>query len=251
MKDFSAFNRFFDHIYILSLHRARERQAAIKTNLAGLNYEFFWGADKLDHPMHHMLSEGVYDETLAIKNHRYHKPLSVGQVCCSWSHKRIYEDVIRRHFKKVLILEDDVTTTPDLDHAAASVMSELPANWELLYLDYNKNEQPHRLKQSWYHVQKLLGGLTWSHKTISHLYPKRVSKHIATSGYHDYTSAYAITAGAAEKLLKLQTPIHYLADNLLATACTTQAVKGYIAIPKLFSQLSQGDGKFTTSFVDD
>ena len=251
MHDFTTFNNFFDHIYVITLQRATERQEAIKKNLAGLNYEFFWGADNLDHPINQMISEGVYDEAKAIKNHRYHKPFSVGQVCCAWSHKRVYKDVLRNHYQQVLILEDDATATNDLAAAAHLILEELPANWELLYLDYNKNEQSNALKQYWYHVQKFFGGLTWSHTTIQHLYPKRMSAHLSSAGYHDFTSAYAITASGAQKLLQLQTPIRYLADNLLATACTTRLVNGLIARPKLFSQLSQGSDKLTYSFVDD
>ncbi|MBC7688942.1 MAG: glycosyltransferase family 25 protein [Aquabacterium sp.] len=251
MKDFALLNNFFDHIYVITLHRATERQAAIKTNLAGLNYQFFFGADKQQHPIEEMIQQGVYDEALAIKNHRYHKPFSAGQTCCAWSHKLVYEDVLNNGYKKVLILEDDVTAVSNNQDLLPAIIQELPANWELLYFDYSKNEKPQPIKQYWYHLQKMLGGLTWSHASIANLYPKKISEHLASAGYHDYTSAYAITAAAAEKLLQLQTPIAYLADNLLATACTTNLVNGFISRPKLFTQLSQGDDKLTHSFVDD
>ena len=251
MNDFNIFNNFFDHIYVITLHRATERQQAIQENLKGLQYEFFFGADKLHHPINGLLAEGIYDEELAKKHHRYHKALSAGQVCCAWSHKKVYQDVLDKGYQKVLILEDDVTASEDFVKTACQVIKELPTLWELVYLDYSKNEQRDLLKKYWYHVQRFLGGLTWTHATIQNLYPKKISEHIATAGYHDFTSAYAITASAAKKLLQLQTPISFLADNLLATACTTKLLNGYISRPKLFSQLSQGSDKLTQSFVDD
>jgi glycosyl transferase, family 25 len=251
MNDFTAINNFFDHIYVITLYRAQERQEDIKKNLAGLNYHFFWGADKQDHPVGDMARDGIYDETMAIKNHRYHKSFNAGQICCAWSHKKVYGDMLSKGYKKVLILEDDVFVSCNMATAFDTIFKELPSNWELLYLDYNKNENTNTLKQYWYHLQKFFGGLTWSHTTIQNLYPKKISEHLASAGFHDFTSAYAITTTAAQKLLELQTPIAYLADNLLATACTTQRVNGFIARPKLFSQLSQRSDKLTKSFVDD
>ena len=251
MNDFTAINNFFNHIYVITLHRATERQEAIKINLDGLNYEFFWGADKQDHPKTAMALEGVYDEALAIKNHRYHTPISHGHICCSWSHRKVYEDVLSKGYQKVLILEDDVMVAGDIGTLSPLVFNELPANWELLYLDYVKNENSNTIKQYWYHVQRFFGGINLSHTTIKNLYPKRVNQHVSSAGFHDFTSAYAITNAAAQKLLQLQTPIAYQADNLLAEACTTKLVNGFIARPKLFSQLSQGRDNLVPSFVDD
>ena len=251
MNDFTLLNNFFDHIYVLTLPRATERQTEFNINLAGLNFDFFWGVDKKDHVINELISNGIYDEQQAIKKHRYHKPFNGGQICCAWSHKKIYEDVIAKGYQKVLILEDDVITTEQLSTILADIFKVLPNNWELLYFDYNKNETPHVIKKYWYHFQRFVGALTWNHTTISNLYPKNIDQHIATAGYHDFTSAYAITSAAAKKLLQLQTPITWLADNLLAQACTTKLVNGFIVKPKLFTQLSQGNTKHMQSFVDD
>ena len=250
MHDFTTLNNFFDNVYVITLQSAIERQEAIKKNLEGLAYEFFIGADKKDHSIQELIQTGIYDETLAKKNHRYHKTFSSGQVCCAWSHKKVYEDVISKGYKKVLIFEDDVSPTKHLE-MFPKIIEDLPANWELLYLDYNKNEKGNSLKQNWYHIQRFFGGITWNHTTIKNLYPKDITQHIATAGYHDYADAYAITISAAEKLIQLQTPISYLADNLLPTAATTEFINGFIAKPKLFSQLSQGPVKMISSFIDD
>ena len=251
MNDFTTLNNFFDHIYVISLRRAIGRQEEIKKNLAGLHYDFFWGEDKQDHSIVDVTLNGIYDETMAVKNHRYHKTFSGGQICCAWSHRNVYKEILDKGYKKVLILEDDVIAHKDIEIISPLVFSELPANWDLLYLDYDKNEKNNVLKKYWYHIQKALGGLIWSHTMIENLYPKKFSEHLASAGFHDFSSSYAITSAAAAKLLKLQSPISFLADNLLATACTTKLVNGFIVRPKLFSQLSQGLDKQTLSFVDD
>jgi hypothetical protein len=134
-----------------------------------------------------------------------------------------------------------------------SIMKELPGDWELVYFDYHKNVESSmatKLKQHAYHIQKLLGGLKWSHDTISNLYATAYSPHLKKAGYHMYTSAYAITHSAAAKLLQMQTPIAYIADDLLAHAITNNVIKGFISVPKLFQQESQSD-KDSVSYVED
>ena len=116
----------------------------------------------------------------------------------------------------------------------------MPADWELLYLDYSKNEKNDILKKNWYHLQKLGGGLKWDHNIINHLYPKRLSPHLSAAGFHDYTDAYAVTLNGAKKLFELQSPVSYVADNLLAIAAASGKVNALISRPKLFQQLSQG-----------
>ena len=127
-------------------------------------------------------------------------------------------------------------------------------DWELLYLGYDKNEElklVHHLKKSIYHLQHLLGMIKYSHKLISNLYPKKVTKNIFTAGYHDHTHAYAITNSGAKKLNQLQTPIQFFPDNLLAYAATNEIVKSYIVKPKMINQLSQNEEKGIHSLIAD
>lgn len=106
--DLSVINSFFDHIYVITLKRATSRQQAIQRNLEGLNYSFFFGADKNEFKIENLKATGIYDEKLARKNHRYKKLMRDGQLGCSWSHRMIYEDILAKGYKKVVILEDDV-----------------------------------------------------------------------------------------------------------------------------------------------
>jgi glycosyl transferase family 25 len=249
---FQPLNDFFDHIYVITLQRATDRQQKIREQLHGLNYSFFFGADKNDFSIEELLRQGIYDETKAKEIHRYHKPMTGGQIGCSWSHRLVYEDVVKNNFQRVLILEDDVKSDPGIS-SFTNIMEELPAAWELVYFDYHKNVDHSiatKLKQRVYHIQKIFGGLSWSHETISNLYATPFSPHLKKAGYHMYTSAYAISNSAAAKLLQMQTPIAYIADDLLAHAITNNVIKGFISVPKLFQQESQSD-KDSVSYVED
>ena len=134
------------------------------------------------------------------------------------------------------------------------IMQELPADWEMVYFDYNKNVEPPAggfLKQQFYHVQKFFGGLILTHKTISNIYARPYSDHLRIAGHHDFGSAYALTLGAAKKLVELQTPIAYWSDHLLAYACSNKILKAYITVPKLFIQESQTNKAVVGSYAEE
>lgn len=237
--DFTPFNNYFDHIYVITLEREVDKQQRISDLLEGLSFEFFTGVDKKDFAIDDLIKSGIYNEEQAIALHRFNKPMNKGQIGCSWSHRNVYEDVIRNGYNKVLILEDDVIPQKEGFAELPTILAELPDSWELVYFDYCKNIKPTFASffvVLYYHIIKILNRLKWSHKTISNLYTKKCTEHIRYAGYHDYTSAYAITATGAEKLIELQTPLAFTADNLLAHACSNQLVNGFITIPKTFAQ---------------
>ncbi len=243
--NFESLNNFFDKIFVITLQRSTERQTHIKEVLEGLCYEFFYGADKNNFSLQELKDKNIYNDALAIQHHRYNKQMNAGQIGCALSHKNIYEEIINKGYKKTLILEDDIAPVKELLHLFTAIIKDLPPGWELLYLDYSKNESPNNFKKYLYHVQKLAGGLKWNHTTISNLYPKPFTKYLSVSGFHDYTDAYAVSLSAAKTLLKLQSPVSYVADNLLAMASSSKNLNAFISHPKLFKQLSQGQ---STSF---
>jgi len=84
---------------------------------------------------------------------------------------------------------------------------------------------------------------------IRNLYAKPFSKHLKKAGFHDYTYAYAINRTAAGKLVEMQTPIQYIADNLLAHAATDEILAGYIVWPPVFLHDSLPDGTNRESYI--
>ena len=252
--NYQSLNNFFDKIYVITLLRAAERHEKIKGALNGLNYSFFYGADKKEFSIEELKAKKIYDEAAAMQHHRYSKPMNGGQIGCAWSHAMVYEDIIKNNYQKALILEDDVMADEQGINNFTAVINELPQGWEMLYLDYAKNETAPVtgfLKKTIYHLQHLLGMLKWNHQMISGLYAKKVSSHIAKAGFHDYTDAYAVTNTGAKKLLQLQTPISFVADNLLAYAATNKIVTTYITLPKIFAQQSQQSGESSFSYVEE
>lgn len=250
---FEKLNNFFDKVYVITLKRATERHEHIHKELKGLKYELFFGVDKQSFDIEDLKKKGIYNEALAIQHHRYTKPLVPGMIGCSWSHRNVYEDIIQKGFEKVLILEDDVVVAKNKTGLLSHILYQLPQDWELVYFGYARHEQPQTFafKKATYFVQRFLGRHKFSYKTIKNLYPKKISENICAAGYHDQTHAYAVSLSGAKKLKKLQEPITYIADNLLAHAATNHIVKAYIVQPKFFYQLSQGETKMADTYIDD
>lgn len=118
-------NEYFDKIYVLSLKRNLERRILTTERLSkvGIDFEFFDACDgqvlnhiwsKLDNPN--------------FTTHNY--------VACSISHLSIYNDALSRGFQKILILEDDVKPHHNIQDLFKSVSTEIPSDYELLYLGW-------------------------------------------------------------------------------------------------------------------
>ena len=251
---FSQLNQFFDHIYVLTLHRATDRHQHIEKELSGLHYSFFFGKDKKTFDSNELKEKKIYDEQLAMQHDRYSRPMQSGPIGCSWSHRLIYEDMLYHQFKQVLILEDDVVVDEKTIDLWPVMINELPNNWSLFYLGFEGNEHVptmSRVKQLYYHLLSSCKLIKYSHDTIRNLYPTKISPHVYTTGWHNCTHAYALKSEAARTLIDLQTPISFVADNLLAHAATNQQVKSYTLLPKLINQQYQVMDKKTHSFVNE
>ncbi|MFL5789242.1 MAG: glycosyltransferase family 25 protein [Flavisolibacter sp.] len=242
MSFFDFINKTFDRIYVITLQRAQDRRTHFEKELNGLNYTVFYGQDKEEFNVEELKDKNIYNEELARKHHRYNKVMPAGMIGCSWSHRLVYEDMVKNNYEKVLILEDDIVIDRTTISILPEAFKELPSDWELVYFGYALNETvpPNAfLKKTFYHLLRLFGLIRYTHKTIEHLYPKKVSRHIFKSGYHDCTHAYAIKLSAAKKLIDLQTPISFFPDNLLAHAATNNIIRSYIIIPRIINQQYQ------------
>jgi glycosyl transferase, family 25 len=223
----------------VSVPRFTERHKKIEETLEGLEFEFFWGADKLQLDMETVKNNGTYDEKKAKQSQRQGKGLNLGEVACSLSHRMVYEEMIRQGWKKILILEDDIVPLNENMTALAAALEELPSGWELVYLGYLKHEQVTaglKAKQFFYKLISAVGLFKWSFRMVSNMLPKPFSKHLKKAGFHDCTHAYAITISAAKKLLAAQTPVLYRADDLLSATILKGELNAYVTEPKFFDQ---------------
>lgn len=247
---FNILNNFFDKIYVLTIPAATERQKEFMQSMHGLKFQFFNGVERRTLDPQELQQTGVYNEERAKENQRYDKHMTSGEIACAMGHKKIYEDIVANNIKRALIFEDDVFPLRDNIEYVPQILATLPGDWDILFFDYDKNEKRVPLKRTVYHVQHFLGFLKWNHTVIKNLFPRDVNKYWKTAGHHDYADAYAITGEAAQKLLELQTPLSFVADNLLANAVTKEHLKGYITVPKLFAQRSAGKFKTIDTLVE-
>jgi glycosyl transferase, family 25 len=245
-------NQYFDKIYVLSVESASERRELFAERFKGLDYEFFFGADKNKFTVEEIEAKHIFSEKLTRQHHRFSKTMRPGEIACSWSHKMMYEQLLAHEWKRIMIFEDDAVPDPLHVKNIPAIIPEIPADCELLMWGWDKNgvRPPGAgFKQFIYHLQHSLGRLKWDHRVIKNLYARPFSNHIKKAGFHDYTYAYSITRSAAEKLLKMQTPIQFIADNLLAHAATKQIVNGYITWPAVFMHDNLPDGTHRESYI--
>lgn len=245
-------NNYYDHIYVITIEPAIERRKRLDELFSGLQFEYFFGADKSSFTLDDVKAKGIYDEKAAIQHHRYSKTMKHGEVACAWSHRLVFENMLAKGYEKVLVFEDDVLPDPKNITLIPEIINNIPADCEFLYWGWAKNGDynfPAFLKQKLYHLQHTIGLLKWNHKMISNLFAKSYSTYFKTAGFHEYNNAYALTRSAAEKLIKMQTPIQYVADNLTAHACSHEIIKGYIVNPPIFYHETLQDGSHPESYI--
>lgn len=240
-------NDHFDKIYVITLARATERQKNVKRFFEGVDFDFFYGIDKMNLNMEDLINTKVYDPEKAKKLHRNNKEMFLGQIACSLSHRELYKEILQKGYKKVLIMEDDFVPAAVENNDIQNITAELPADWELVYWGYYLNEAvtfKMRVKKSFYYLLSLLRLIKWTPSQVLNIYPKEYSAHLKKAGLHNTTHAYALSQSALQKLITAQTPIVQCSDNVLSRLVLNGELKAFITIPKVFEQeifLSSGN----------
>lgn len=232
-------NNFFDHIYLITLRRSEERHARIREILNGLNYEMFWGVDG-NHLTDRQLEE-IYDEKLSKLKNPSKRKLTLGEIGCALSHKKVYEDILANGYRNALILEDDLMVNSDTSEILSKALEELPADWELLFLGYlNNNERvtlPIKFRiQVAYPILSMLGFTHYNARQLRQKYPRPYSEHLHRAGYHDGSHAYGVTASGVKKILKDQTPVSLASDNALGFMCMKESINAFMIKQRVFLQ---------------
>lgn len=231
---------YFDKVLVLTVPRFTERHDQVRERLAGIDFDFFYGTDKKELTKEFIREHYHYNKKASLSIRQHFPPLNHGEIACSLSHRSIYQAMIEENWKRVLILEDDVV--PDWSHLSVLpyCLQELPENWELFYLGYLKNkEKPatwKKLKQTWYKIMAVMGTTRIPLAMIRNWLPEDYSPHLLKAGFHDCTHGYAVTLGAAHKLLKSQTPVVQRADNLLTALVLKGELNAFASKEFLFNQ---------------
>lgn len=229
----------FDKIYVLSLERANERQKRIRERLEGLNFEFFLGVDKNHLSEAIMEKDKIYDEIKARELNRYGKGMVLGHIACSLSHRLLYEKILREGYQRVLIFEDDIVPLyQNLDYLPEA-LSELPEDWELIYLGFGKNypvTTKLRRKHQFYLGLSYVGLIKMKPLMVRNALPKPFSPRLWKAGSHDLSHAFALTPAACKRLIEAQTPVVFNADTLMAHLIMRGEIKAFITEPQFFTQ---------------
>ena len=188
-------NTVFDKIYVITLENS-SRISRVMTELNGIDFEFHYG---------------VNGETIDLNHYRnLGSKLMRGQIGCSLSHLGVYKKIVEINYKSVLILEDDIRLTYELNNLNQYI-EQLPKEWGLFYLGHDGPILTNTYSQN-------LCEISLTNPKILHC-----------------THAIGIQPWFAEKMLEINKNIIHTADGLLTQAVLQHSLKAYAAIPKLIN----------------
>lgn len=233
-------NQFFDKILVISLRRATERHPRVRERLAGVDYEIFWGTDARELDLPALEREGRFSEAKARRVHRTGKLMEPGHIGCAFSHRAVWEAIVRNGWQRTLIFEDDVLPRPEAITAALpQALAELPPDWDMVYLGYEHGEVTRpwdRVKQGFYLALAGLRLIKWTPRQVLGLHPSPYSTHLRRAGKHHGAHAYGVTLACARRLLAEQTPVAWYSDQLMLHLAIGREIEAFLTEPKFFDQ---------------
>lgn len=246
---FKLLNDFFDHIYLITLKRSKDRHSLLRETLDGLDYETFWGVEGRELDVDKLQKEGLYHPRLyrLLKKRLGREPveMTLPKIGCALSHIYVYQDMLEKKYQNVLILEDDLVVNVKALESLQKALVELPDNWDLLYLGHKgANSHPSlilKLQKSILTV--LASGLhrferlaMWNPEVIRCWFPRPYSDNLDLSGSHFGTHAYGLSAKGAQEILSFQKPIVQESDNAIAELCRYEWIKAFNVKETVFTQ---------------
>ena len=120
-------------IFIINLPKDKYRKEFMANQMHDLRLQYEFVEGKLGTDPEVVSS---CDNTLAIKEHG--KVLTTGEKGCAFSHRSIYERMLRENIPKALILEDDAVLPKNISQILDKELSRKNINWEWLSFDYPK-----------------------------------------------------------------------------------------------------------------
>ena len=188
------FDPLFTSIYYINLDRRPEKQTNIESQIKPLQkftrniirLSAIDGEESLRSGIdpHSVTMSGVED--LNSPNKTFGLSLTKGAIGCAMSHKTIWEEVAKTKADLVLILEDDAVILPNFARKISAIISELPEEWDILYLGSGQ-----------YTIEK------------------RISPHLAQPSRIYGLFGYVLNWRGAQRLLAQCFPLRYQIDTEL------------------------------------
>lgn len=237
----ASLKAFHDNVYVITMQSAADRHRNVVEQLGEGNFEYIYSLDKRDVVIEQLIADGTYDETIARRTDRRNKPMTLGHICCSIGHRRVYERFLESGSERALVFEDDMVALGVSDEEVAEIVSNSPPDADLIYWGWEGGGHAPwygGLKQAVYHVQHALGLERYDHTMIRNLYARPYNKYFDRAGKHFLAHAYTINRRAAEALIELNTPIKLNGDNALLYAVLKGRVNAYLVKKQLYGQRS-------------
>ncbi len=247
-------------IFIINMEKDKERRAFMSRQMhdLGLHYEFVVGRAG-DDP----LVLAACDDALAIKEHG--KVLMKGEKGCAFSHRSIYEKMLKENIKEALILEDDAVLPKDIFTILEKVLKEQGRSWEWLSFDYPKIG--FSFLSAWLIASKKMSkknsmflvyaGIKFPFIIIMSLYEllrdKLAEKYPVMSGPKLFyrplynAGAYIVTQDGIKKMMPLLVPIRFSADRTPNQARVKTGLKMRWYVPRIVHQAEEDFGNTFTS----
>lgn len=197
-------NRAYDKVYVINMEKSKTRMEKIDKLLRHENivYSRFNAIDG---------SKLTYDEISKISTPLCSKLCSKSIIGCALSHISIWKETNKYKYNSVLILEDDISFSPNYKENLRKSIEQLPNDWDILFLGCgglcSKTETNDLSTIIYRMIQHNI-----NNKKISNDLPNIFIPKSPTGLY-----GYAVSKSGCEKLLKLITNINYHIDYQLAS----------------------------------
>jgi glycosyl transferase family 25 len=176
-------------VFVINLERSEYRRRFMLNYLEELNFDahIFPAVDGSKLNIDELQRQGVYNDTLA--HEKFSRSLSCAEIACTLSHLGVYRKMVDGSIPMAMILEDDAMFSERGTDRLSSALREVPADWDVLQLHYNRKEHVH---------------VTDNLVT----FPAKTRMPVGSAGY-------LIRNGGAKKMLANGLPVCYPADSFL------------------------------------
>jgi glycosyl transferase family 25 len=169
-------------IYVLNLERSPERRAFIVGHLAstGLTATVVPAVDGRTLDVPELERKGIYRD--AVAREKFSRSLSPAEIGCALSHVRLYERLVREDIALAIVLEDDAMLQSGFQEQLATLMEELPTDWDVVQLIFKCGDvepySPHLVRFPMRHAMPVASGgylisKAGAAKMVDHVYPLR------------------------------------------------------------------------------
>lgn len=249
-----------DHIYVINLDHRKDRYEHMQEQLNKLNlpvqYSRFKAFDGNDVELvnratgekikgskfanNTKLQKGEFDVICSKEWSGNYEPLKLnlihfppklkGELGCACSHKRIWQDIVDKNYKNVLIFEDDVVLTSYFDKYLSLALNFVPKDYNILFLSVLDFSWSYRIGSN-----SILDKFHSSfNKKIKNIFFKKINR----DAY--LLSAYILNKDGAEKLLEISyyfdNKIKIIADQMTASAIDKNILRAYVIKPLIAKQ---------------